>query len=38
VLSSLDAGALRVASVSVARPSLDDVYLLYVGRPFTEQA
>lgn len=34
VLSALDAASVRVASVTVARPSLDDVYLRHVGRSF----
>ena len=34
VLAALDAHAIPVASVKVARPSLDDVYLRYAGRSF----
>jgi ABC-2 type transport system ATP-binding protein len=34
VLQALEAGGVRVASVSVARPSLDDVYLRHAGRTF----
>ena len=34
VLQALEARGLEVASVSVARPSLDDVYLRYTGRTF----
>jgi len=34
VLQSLEAGGLIVDSVTVARPSLDDVYLRYTGRRF----
>jgi ABC-2 type transport system ATP-binding protein len=34
VLQALEARGLNVASVSVARPSLDDVYLRYAGRTF----
>jgi len=34
VLQSLEAGGLPVDSVTVARPSLDDVYLRYTGRRF----
>ena len=34
VLQALEARGLEVASVSVARPSLDDVYLRYAGRTF----
>ena len=34
VLAALDSAGLGVASVTVARPSLDDVYLRYAGRAF----
>jgi ABC-2 type transport system ATP-binding protein len=34
VLAALDAQAVAVASVTVARPSLDDVYLRHAGRTF----
>jgi ABC-2 type transport system ATP-binding protein len=34
VLGALEAHGLEVASVTVARPSLDDVYLRYTGRTF----
>jgi ABC-2 type transport system ATP-binding protein len=34
VLAALDAHAIPVASVKVARPSLDDVYLRFAGRSF----
>ena len=34
VLQNLEAGGFRVDSVTVARPSLDDVYLRYTGRRF----
>ncbi len=34
VLAALDTHGLRVASVTLARPSLDDVYLRYAGRAF----
>jgi ABC-2 type transport system ATP-binding protein len=34
VLAALDANGLPVASVTVARPSLDDVYLRHTGRTF----
>jgi ABC-2 type transport system ATP-binding protein len=34
VLQALEARGVRVASVSVARPSLDDVYLRHAGRTF----
>jgi ABC-2 type transport system ATP-binding protein len=36
VLAALEAEGLKVASVTVARPSLDDVYLRYAGRAFSE--
>ena len=32
VLQALEAGGIRVASVTIARPSLDDVYLRHTGR------
>jgi ABC-2 type transport system ATP-binding protein len=38
VLGALDGGGCPVASVSVARPSLDDVYLRYAGRHFEAAA
>jgi ABC-2 type transport system ATP-binding protein len=39
ILSTLEARGFRVASVTTARPSLDDVYLHYTGRDFaTEDA
>jgi ABC-2 type transport system ATP-binding protein len=34
VLAALDAAGLAVASVTVARPSLDDVYLRHTGRAY----
>jgi ABC-2 type transport system ATP-binding protein len=34
VLQSLEAHGVAVASVRVARPSLDDVYLRHAGRSF----
>jgi ABC-2 type transport system ATP-binding protein len=34
VLAGLEADAVSVLSVTVARPSLDDVYLHYAGRSF----
>jgi ABC-2 type transport system ATP-binding protein len=34
VLTALDAVGVRAASVTLARPSLDDVYLRYAGRAF----
>jgi ABC-2 type transport system ATP-binding protein len=37
VLQALEANGMTVTSVTVARPSLDDVYLMYTGRRF-EQA
>jgi len=36
MLQALEAAGLPVASVTVARPSLDDVYLKYTGRRFAE--
>jgi ABC-2 type transport system ATP-binding protein len=36
VLATLDSHGVGVASVTVARPSLDDVYLRYAGRSFGE--
>ena len=36
VLAALDASDVPVASVTVSRPSLDDVYLRYAGRSFVE--
>jgi ABC-2 type transport system ATP-binding protein len=37
VLSALDSAGVGVASVTVARPSLDDVYLRHTGRAFKHQ-
>jgi ABC-2 type transport system ATP-binding protein len=37
VLAAFDEARIPVASVTVARPSLDDVYLSHVGRRFTEE-
>jgi ABC-2 type transport system ATP-binding protein len=34
VLAALDAHGVKVASVTLARPSLDDVYLRHAGRSF----
>jgi ABC-2 type transport system ATP-binding protein len=34
VLGALEAGGIRAASVTLARPSLDDVYLRHAGRAF----
>ena len=36
VLQALDSTGIPVAAVTVARPSLDDVYLRYAGRTFSE--
>jgi ABC-2 type transport system ATP-binding protein len=36
VLAALDGADLGVAAVTVARPSLDDVYLRFAGRTFNE--
>jgi ABC-2 type transport system ATP-binding protein len=38
VLAALAAAGLPAASVTVARPSLDEVYLRYTGRRYSEQA
>ncbi len=38
VLAALDGAGLGVAAVTVARPSLDDVYLRYAGRAYKEVA
>ena len=38
VLQALEAGGVRVASVTIARPSLDDVYLRHTGRSLTKVA
>ncbi len=38
VLSALDAAGLGVASVTVARPSLDDVYLRHTGRAYRPES
>jgi ABC-2 type transport system ATP-binding protein len=37
ILSALDSGGFPVASVTTARPSLDDVYLHYTGREFSSE-
>jgi ABC-2 type transport system ATP-binding protein len=34
VLQALESGGIPVAAVTVARPSLEDVYLRYAGRTF----
>jgi ABC-2 type transport system ATP-binding protein len=36
VLAALDAEGVKVVSVTVSRPTLDDVYLRYAGRAFGE--
>jgi ABC-2 type transport system ATP-binding protein len=36
MLAALESNRLKVASVKVARPSLDDVYLRYTGRSFSD--
>ncbi len=36
VITALERGGLRVASATIARPSLDDVYLRYAGRSFQQ--
>ncbi|HMB18858.1 MAG TPA: ATP-binding cassette domain-containing protein [Gaiellaceae bacterium] len=36
VLGALEAAGVRVTAATVSRPSLDDVYLRYVGRAFDE--
>jgi ABC-2 type transport system ATP-binding protein len=36
VLAALDSAGVQIATVSVARPSLDDVYLRYAGRRFDD--
>jgi ABC-2 type transport system ATP-binding protein len=38
VLAALEEAGIAVASVTVARPSLDDVYLRHVGRAFRAEA
>jgi ABC-2 type transport system ATP-binding protein len=38
VLAALDAAGIGVASVTVARPSLDDVYLQHTGRTYRPQS
>jgi ABC-2 type transport system ATP-binding protein len=38
VVAALESGAVEVASVTTARPSLDDVYLRYAGRAFEAAA
>jgi ABC-type transport system involved in cytochrome c biogenesis ATPase subunit len=36
VLDALEEAGVKAASVTIARPSLDDVYLRYTGRTFDE--
>ena len=36
ILAALESEGVRVASVTVARPSLDDVYLRHAGTAFSE--
>jgi ABC-2 type transport system ATP-binding protein len=36
VLAALESRGVPVASVTVSRPSLDDVYLRYAGRAYSE--
>lgn len=36
ILGALDAAGLKVASVHLAHPSLDDVYLRHTGRSFAQ--
>ncbi|HEU5441459.1 MAG TPA: ATP-binding cassette domain-containing protein [Ktedonobacterales bacterium] len=36
VLAALDAAGIRAATATVARPSLDDVYLRYTGRSYSQ--
>jgi ABC-2 type transport system ATP-binding protein len=36
MLGALESQGLRVASVRVSRPSLDDVYLRHTGRSFSQ--
>jgi len=37
IISALEAAGIPVASVSLSKPSLDDVYLHYTGRDFTSE-
>ena len=37
IISALEAAGISVASVSLSRPSLDDVYLHFTGRDFTSE-
>jgi ABC-2 type transport system ATP-binding protein len=36
VLAVLEAAGIRAATATVARPSLDDVYLRYTGRSYSQ--
>ena len=36
MLAALDAAGIHASSATVARPSLDDVYLRYTGRAYSE--
>jgi ABC-2 type transport system ATP-binding protein len=36
-MSALESAGISVASVSLSRPSLDDVYLHFTGRDFTAE-
>jgi ABC-2 type transport system ATP-binding protein len=36
VIAALESEGIGVAAVTIARPSLDDVYLRYAGRAFSE--
>ncbi|HEX5415534.1 MAG TPA: ATP-binding cassette domain-containing protein [Chloroflexota bacterium] len=38
ILSALEAEGVRIAAATIARPSLDDVYLRYAGRSFNAAA
>ena len=37
ILAALDGSGMQVAAVTVARPSLDDVYLHFTGRDFRSE-
>ena len=37
IMSALEGAGIAVASVSLSRPSLDDVYLHFTGRDFTSE-
>jgi ABC-2 type transport system ATP-binding protein len=37
IISALDTAGIPVASVSLSRPSLDDVYLHFTGREFATE-